>query len=89
MEPHSLTLTNRETLQATGVTFVSSFDDREVILDTTQGPLRLKGEDLHITQLSLEEGRIVIQGRLSLMEYKGADKNVRGKSKNIMERLLK
>ncbi|MGE5544266.1 MAG: YabP/YqfC family sporulation protein, partial [Bacillota bacterium] len=48
MQAHCLTLNNREVLEATGVVFVSSFDDREVILDTTHGPLCLRGEELHI-----------------------------------------
>lgn len=89
MEAHSLVLNNRETLQATGVTFVSSFDEREVILDTTQGMLHLKGEDLHITQLNLEEGKVVVQGRLDSVEYKAADRNLRSRGRNIMERLLR
>lgn len=89
MESHSLTLINRETLQATGVTFVSSFDENEVILDTTMGPLCLKGEDLHIVQLSLEEGQVVVQGKLSLLEYRVAQKSMKGKGKNFMERILK
>lgn len=89
MQTHSLTLTNRELLEATGVTFVSSFDDREVILDTTHGPLCLRGEELHINQLSLEEGKVVVQGKLSVIEYKSTGRNMKGKSKSLVERILK
>ncbi len=89
MQAHGLTLTNCEILEATGVTFVSSFDDREVILDTKLGPLCLKGEDLHISQLSLDEGKVVVQGRLTQIEYKSPSKSMRGKGKNLVERILK
>jgi sporulation protein YabP len=89
MQAHGLTLTNREVLEVTGVTFVSSFDDQEVILDTNQGPLCLRGEDLHISQLSLDEGKVVVQGKLALMEYKTPSKTMKGKGKNILERILK
>lgn len=89
MQSHSLTLTNREQLEATGVTFVSSFDDREVILDTIHGPLCLRGEDLHINQLSLEEGRVVVQGKISVIEYKSTGRNLKGKGKGLVERILK
>ncbi|MGE5373093.1 MAG: sporulation protein YabP [Solirubrobacterales bacterium] len=89
MQEHGLILSNRETLEATGVTFVSSFDEHEVILDTTQGPLCLKGEDLHITELSLDEGRVVVQGRLNTMEYRAPGKSARLKGKNLVERILR
>jgi len=89
MQAHGLTLANREVLEVTGVTFVNSFDDREVILDTTHGPLCLKGEDLHISQLSLDEGKVVVQGRLNLLEYKAAGRSIKGKGKNLVERILK
>lgn len=89
VQSHNLTLIDRESLQATGVTFVTSFDDQEVVLETVQGPLCLKGEDLHITELSLEEGRVMVQGRLSVLEYKAPGKNARGKSKSFVDRLLK
>lgn len=89
MQQHGMVLNNRETLEATGVTDVNSFDDREIVLDTTQGPLWIKGEDLHITQLSLEQGKVVVQGRVSLMEYKAPGKGVKDRGKNLMDRLLK
>lgn len=89
MQAHGLTLTNREVLEATGVTFVSSFDDREVVLDTTHGPLCLRGEDLHISQLSLDEGKVVVQGKLALIEYKSPGKSMKGKGKTLVERILK
>jgi sporulation protein YabP len=89
MQAHGITLTNREVLEATGVTFVSSFDDQEVILDTTQGPLYLRGEELHISQLSLEEGKVVVQGKLAVIEYKQIGRSMKGKGKSLVERILK
>ena len=38
MQAHCLTLSNREVLEATGVVFVNSFDDREVILTPPMVP---------------------------------------------------
>lgn len=89
MQSHCLTLNNREVLEATGVVFVSSFDDREVILDTTHGLLCLRGEDLNISQLSLDEGKVVVQGKLATIEYKAPSKSMKGKGKSLVERILK
>ncbi|MGE5397970.1 MAG: sporulation protein YabP [Chitinophagales bacterium] len=89
MQPHSLTLTNRESLQVTGVTFVNSFDDHEVILNTTQGVLWLKGEELNITSLNLENGDIVVQGNFVSLEYKPLGTSMKAKGKNIIGRMLK
>jgi len=89
MQAHCLTLNNCEVLEATGIVFVSSFDDREVILDTTHGLLCLRGEDLNISQLNLDEGKVVVQGKLAIIEYKSPGKNMKGKGKSLVERILK
>jgi sporulation protein YabP len=89
LEIHGLTLTNCEVLEASGVTFVSSFDDCEVILDTTHGPLFIKGEDLHINLLNLEEGKVVVVGRISLLEYKMSGKKLKSKGKNLFNKMMR
>ncbi|NLB18556.1 MAG: sporulation protein YabP [Syntrophomonadaceae bacterium] len=89
MQTHNLVLTNREVLQVSGVIYVSSFDDREVVLDTAQGSLHVTGEDLNISQLSLDEGKVVIQGKMACMEYKATAKTMKGKGKSLVNRILK
>ena len=41
--PHKVTLLGRRTCNLTGVNDVLSFDEREVILETEQGMLMMKG----------------------------------------------
>ena len=89
MQVHNLTLKNREVLEVSGVTFVISFDDREVVLDISQGSLHVTGEGLNITQLSLDQGQVVIQGKIVSMEYKSSAKSMKGKGKNLVNRILK
>ncbi|NLV16797.1 MAG: sporulation protein YabP [Syntrophomonadaceae bacterium] len=89
MQTHNLVLTNREFLEVSGVTYVSSFDDREVVLDTGQGSLHVIGEDLNISQLSLDQGNVVIQGKIMCMEYKATAKSMKGKGKSLVNRILK
>ena len=84
---HKLVVDNRERMEIYGVLHVDSFDDREIILETEQGLLAMRGEELHIKTLTLSRG--LMEGfllELAYSEMKGLRKD-RGKS--IFERLFK
>ena len=66
---HSLTLEGRARAKLSGVTAVSCFNDQEVVLETAEGELALLGENLHIEQLNLEDGRLDVTGIISGLEY--------------------
>jgi len=83
-----LSLVDRKDLELEGVRHVGSFDEREIVLDTTMGLFFLKGEGLHITKLNLDEGTLSVQGFISSMEYKDG-KSVRGKGKSMLSRIMK
>ena len=85
---HKLVILNREVLDVTGVLHVDSFDDEEVILETEQGLLAIRGEDLHIKQLNLEKGELVIEGLILELAYSD-DKRFRDRGKGLFERLFK
>ncbi len=89
MEEHNLKLTNRGFMELTGINNVDLFDEEEVVLETRLGYLHIKGESLHITQLSLEEGKVSLEGDISVLEYKAAKTDIKTKGKNILSRLLK
>lgn len=89
MEEHSLKLYNRGSIELTGISKVNLFDEAEVILETKLGHLIIKGEDLHITMLSLEEGKASLEGAINLLEYKAAGTDIRTRGKSILTRLLK
>lgn len=66
---HKLMLSNRRTGTITGVADVISFDISEVLLETEQGMLMIKGADLHVNRLTLEKGEIDIEGRIDSLAY--------------------
>jgi sporulation protein YabP len=74
---HILNLTNRDSLTLTGIVHVDAFDDQEVAVDTELGSLTIRGENLHIKQLNLEEGRLGVEGMVDAMTY---GPRVRGKA---------
>ena len=66
---HKLVLSNRRTGTITGVSDVISFDISEVLLETEQGMLMIRGSDLHVNRLTLEKGEIDIEGRIDSLAY--------------------
>ena len=52
---HKLIVNNRKTSMVTGVLDVLSFDLNEILLETEQGMLMVKGTDLHVNRLSVEK----------------------------------
>lgn len=68
---HVLTLEGRERARLSGVDAVCCFNEREIVLETTEGEIALLGEGLHIEQLNLEEGRLDVTGEIAGIEYNG------------------
>lgn len=53
----------------TGVLKVQSFDPKEILLETIQGMLTIKGEKLGIKHLDLKEGLVEIEGFIVGLVY--------------------
>ena len=68
-QTHKLTIINRRTCNISGVADVLSFDIAEILLETEQGMLMIKGLDLHVNRLTLEKGEVDIEGKLDSFTY--------------------
>ena len=68
---HKLTLFNRSSAQMTGVLDVISFDTNEIVMDTEEGLLMIRGEDLHVNHLTLEKGWVSAGAELAGLLYFG------------------
>ena len=66
---HKLILNNRRCGNLTGVSDVLSFDENEIILETDQGMLMMKGKELHVSRLMLDKGEVDIDGRIDNVTY--------------------
>ena len=69
VKSHKIIMTNRNAASITGVLDVISFDITEVLLETEQGMLHMKGKDLHVNRLNLEKGEVDIEGMLDAISY--------------------
>lgn len=76
--PHKLVLNNRRTSLVTGVLDVLSFDLNEILLETEQGMLMVKGTDMHVNRLNLEKGEVDLSGNIDSIAYS----EVRTQAKN-------
>ena len=72
----------------TGVLDVLAFDLNEVLLETEQGMLMLKGKDLHVNRLSLEKGEVDLAGHVDSIAYSDVQPNGQ-KGDNFFTKLFK
>ena len=84
---HNLTLKGREHLAIEGVTNVESFDRNEILLETEQGVLLVRGEDLNIKELNIEGTVLVVTGFVHGLEYQAERRSKQ--SKGFLGRLLR
>ena len=69
---HTIVMENRRKATLTGVNDVASFHDQEVVLKTDDGEIIIVGDNLHISNLSLDEGKLVVEGLIGGLEYNDA-----------------
>lgn len=77
---HNIILENRQKLSVSGVLDVESFNDESVIMETELGMLIVRGDDLHINKLNLDNAELVIEGDIYCCEYSDRES---GKSKGM------
>ena len=85
---HKLILNNRRTCNLTGVNDVLSFDEKETILETEQGMLMIKGNDLHVNRLTLDKGEVDVDGRIDSFTY-SEQSGMANKGESFLSRLFK
>lgn len=78
---------NRKILEISGVLNVESFDAEEFLLETECGFLTIKGQNLHIKNLNLEQGLVAIEGLVNELAY--VDGASQSKSKGLLGKLFK
>ena len=85
---HNLVVNNRKTSTVTGVLDVLSFDLNEILLETEQGMLMVKGTDLHVNRLSVEKGEVDLSGNIDSVAYSSINQAGR-QSESFLSRLFK
>ena len=86
--PHKLMLTDRRACTISGVNDVLSFDVNEILLETEQGMLMIKGNELHVSRLSLVKGEVDVDGRIDSFTY-SENAGYGSKGESLLARLFK
>ena len=68
---HTVNLTGRERAVITGVSDVDCFNEQLVVLLTDVGQMTVTGAGLHVENLDLKNGQLVIEGEIAAIEYSG------------------
>ena len=84
---HDVILKGRKQLDITGVKQVESFDNEEFLLETVMGFLSVRGQNLHMKNLNVEQGLVSIEGKVHDMVY--LDQSGQDKSKGFFGKLFK
>jgi len=86
-QQHQVTITNRNLLAVDGVANMDSYDQEKIILQTAAGVLEVKGSKLHVQQLHLEQGKVILDGEIDSLIYCADSGRRHGKS--FFSRLVK
>ena len=83
----NIILENRKKLTLTGVEEVISFDDEKILLNTKLGFLTIKGSELKMNKLDVQNGDVIIVGNLCSIVY--SSKEIKKEKESIISKLFK
>jgi len=84
---HSVQIDRRENITVSGVIDVISFDEESVIGETEMGIIIIKGANLHVKRINLENGELVVSGEVDGIDYESPGSGA--KAKSLMGRLFR
>ena len=77
---HKIMMTNRRTCTINGVC--------DVLLETDQGMLMIKGDELHVNRLMLDKGEVDVDGKMDSLTYSETS-GQSGKNESLLARLFR
>ena len=66
---HSFSVSERKNIIISGVVKIDSFDSEEFLLETVQGYMNIKGENLEVVKLDTYQGNVSIKGKINSLAY--------------------
>ena len=85
---HDLQMKNRHECQITGVQDVRSYEPKEVVVITEDSILTIKGENLHVNRLSIEQGELDLEGIFQSFVYT-KHTTLAQKGENLLSRMFR
>ena len=85
---HRVVIEGRQKVEVTGVRDLLVFDETEVIMETSEGMLSIRGSELHMSSLNLEQGLIGVAGEIMDLFYNESGGAIQTKP-SLMNRLFR
>ena len=82
----NIIMENREKVTVSGVIDIHSFDDELVLAQTDLGILTIKGDDLKMNKLNLENNELIVEGKIMAVAYSDINQ---AKKSGFMNKLFK
>lgn len=84
-QKQNIVIEDRRLVNLSGVEQVDSFNDNTIVLSTVKGRLSIKGEELNVSKLNLDEGKVEIDGLVNSLTYLSKE----GEPKNLIGKIFK
>ena len=78
MENHYIQIENKERISISQVTDVDAFDEETLWANLEEGGVEITGEKLNVEKLDMQEGILVVSGKIISVQY--TDKNKKEKT---------
>ena len=62
-------LDNAKVLEVNQITKLISLNDKQYVIESTLGKIKIEGENLEVVSLDLSDGKMKVQGIIYLIEY--------------------
>ncbi len=85
---YKVVMNNRRTCNLTGINDVLSFGEKEIILENEQGMSMIRGNELHVSRLTLDKGEVDVDGRIDSFTY-SEQWGLNTKGESFLSRLFK
>ena len=82
----NIIMENREKVTVSGVIDIHSFDDELVLAQTDLGILTIKGDNLKMNKLNLENNELIVEGKIMAVAYSDINQ---AKKSGFMNKLFK
>lgn len=87
-EKSYLTLDSRKRMTIDGVEEIISFDEDQILLNTVLGAMDIRGENLKMNKLDVQNGDVMISGKITYIVYTSDEKKPR-KGKGALSKLFR
>lgn len=83
--PHHIIIENRKNITATGILSIVTYDANGATLETSLGTLQIGGQELCVSELSVQTGEVKISGDIEFVQYSAPKRERAG----LLQRLVR